>query len=106
MARLQANPYMLAQEVYGIGFLRADQIAQRMGVPEQSPYRIRANLSHQLEARRPRKAIPIYPPTCSASARQEQLAAVDPRAVAAEIGRGVEERRFARGEFASGIHAI
>ena len=49
IARLSANPYMLGQEVYGIGFLRADKIAQQMGVPEQSPYRIRANLSHQLE---------------------------------------------------------
>lgn len=49
LARVKSNPYMLAQEVYGIGFMRADNIAQQMGVPVQSPQRIRANLSHQLE---------------------------------------------------------
>src|SRR5438445_7649752 len=34
--RVQANPYLLAQEIHGIGFKTADQIAQKMGVPHDS----------------------------------------------------------------------
>ena len=49
IAYVEENPYMLAQEVRGIGFSRADEIAQQMGVPEQSRYRIRASLRHLLE---------------------------------------------------------
>lgn len=46
---LQDNPYRLAQDVRGIGFLKADDIAHKLGVPKSSPYRIRAGLVHALE---------------------------------------------------------
>jgi exodeoxyribonuclease V alpha subunit len=45
---VQANPYVLADEVFGIGFVRADQIALRMGLPTDAPERLRAGLSYAL----------------------------------------------------------
>lgn len=45
---LRDNPYRLAEEVPGFGFLRADAIAQRAGLPADNPARIRAGLVHVL----------------------------------------------------------
>jgi exodeoxyribonuclease V alpha subunit len=42
--RVQNDPYSLADEVYGIGFLKADQIARNMGIEPESPKRVRAGL--------------------------------------------------------------
>lgn len=45
---VKENPYTLASEVEGIGFIRADQIARNMGLPQDSPDRIRAGLSYAM----------------------------------------------------------
>jgi exodeoxyribonuclease V alpha subunit len=45
---VRATPYRLADEVYGIGFLTADRIAQAMGIPHDSPQRIGAGLRYTL----------------------------------------------------------
>ncbi|MFT5365606.1 MAG: exodeoxyribonuclease V alpha subunit [Candidatus Latescibacterota bacterium] len=45
---IQDNPYRLAVDVWGIGFLTADRIAQKMGVPAHSDRRIQAGLQHVL----------------------------------------------------------
>ncbi len=42
------DPYRLAQDIYGIGFKTADRIAQSMGIPHDSPQRIRAGLQYVL----------------------------------------------------------
>lgn len=42
LALLQENPYHLAAEVFGIGFLTADKIARQLGLPFASPQRVRA----------------------------------------------------------------
>ena len=39
---LQENPYRLAEEVYGIGFITADKIARKLGLPFDAPQRVRA----------------------------------------------------------------
>ncbi|WP_204245002.1 ATP-dependent RecD-like DNA helicase [Cloacibacillus sp. An23] len=41
---MKANPYQIALEVPGIGFATADAIAQKLGVPHDSPYRIAAGV--------------------------------------------------------------
>jgi len=46
--QVKANPYRLAQDIYGIGFKTADQIALSMGVPFTSPNRIAAGVIHTL----------------------------------------------------------
>jgi exodeoxyribonuclease V alpha subunit len=42
------EPYRLASEVWGIGFKTADTIAQAVGIPYDSPERIRAGLQYTL----------------------------------------------------------
>lgn len=42
------QPYRLAADVWGIGFLTADRIAQAVGIPHDSPERVRAGLRHTL----------------------------------------------------------
>jgi exodeoxyribonuclease V alpha subunit len=45
---VRANPYTLAQDIPGIGFRTADQIAQKIGVPHDSILRACAGLGHVL----------------------------------------------------------
>lgn len=49
---LQANPYQLSKDIYGIGFFSADKIALSMGIEKDSPKRIKAAISHVLAASR------------------------------------------------------
>ena len=46
---VKQNPYQLAQEVDGIGFLRADQIAASLGIAPDAPERLCAGAVHVLE---------------------------------------------------------
>ncbi len=45
---IRENPYRLSVDVWGIGFLTADRIAQKMGIPAYSDRRIQAGLLHVL----------------------------------------------------------
>jgi exodeoxyribonuclease V alpha subunit len=45
---VKENPYTLADDVFGIGFMRADEYARKMGVDAVSPQRIRAGLTYTL----------------------------------------------------------
>src|SRR5512132_942844 len=40
------EPYRLAADVWGIGFLTADKIAQSVGIPHDSPERVKAGLQY------------------------------------------------------------
>ncbi|MFD4395142.1 ATP-dependent RecD-like DNA helicase [Kitasatospora sp. NPDC058397] len=42
------EPYRLASDVWGIGFLTADRIAQAVGIPHDSPERVKAGLQYAL----------------------------------------------------------
>ncbi|ARX83614.1 helicase [Streptomyces alboflavus] len=42
------QPYRLAADVWGIGFLTADRIAQSVGIPHDSPERVKAGLQYAL----------------------------------------------------------
>ncbi len=46
--RIRDNPYRLAQDINGIGFVTADAIARKLGIPSDSLIRIRAALHHVL----------------------------------------------------------
>jgi len=48
-AVLKENPYRLAQDIRGIGFKTADDIAYQLGVAEDAPERIKAGILHVLE---------------------------------------------------------
>lgn len=46
---LETNPYKLIEDVQGIGFKSADKIALKMGIEQNSPFRIRAATVHVLK---------------------------------------------------------
>ena len=48
IAVVRSEPYRLASEVWGIGFRTADTIAQAVGIPHDSPERIKAGLQYTL----------------------------------------------------------
>ena len=45
---VKENPYRLARDIRGIGFITADQIAQKLGVPKTSIMRARAGITYAL----------------------------------------------------------
>ena len=45
---IENNPYQLAQDVFLIGFRKADQIARNMGLAPDDPHRLRAGLHYAL----------------------------------------------------------
>ena len=49
ISTVKENPYTLIEKVEGIGFLRADEIALKMGLDKRSPYRIKALIINTLE---------------------------------------------------------
>lgn len=48
MMLLKENPYRLAEDIWGIGFVKADTVSQKMGHKPDSHFRIRAGLRHIL----------------------------------------------------------
>jgi len=49
IAVVQENPYRLALDMFGVGFLTADRMARAMGLAENSPARAQAGVLHTLE---------------------------------------------------------
>ncbi|MDA8241813.1 MAG: ATP-dependent RecD-like DNA helicase [Nitrospiraceae bacterium] len=45
---VRENPYRLASEIFGIGFLTADKIAEKLGIPRDSSLRAEAGILHIL----------------------------------------------------------
>jgi exodeoxyribonuclease V alpha subunit len=88
VARVQENPYRLARDVPGIGFIVADRIAQGMGIGRDSPLRIQAGVLHVLESLSDEGH--VFFPADELAARAADALAIDlPRAQAAvaELGR-------------------
>lgn len=42
------NPYKLSEDIHGIGFITADNIAKKMGISEDSPFKIEAGLKFSM----------------------------------------------------------
>jgi len=49
ITRIREDPYCLARDIRGIGFVTADALARRLGIAEDARVRIRAGLHHVLE---------------------------------------------------------
>ena len=47
-AVLRENPYQLAEDIFGIGFATADEIASRVGISAQSEFRVRSGILYTL----------------------------------------------------------
>lgn len=48
VSTVKQNPYVLVEDVSGVGFLTADKIAQSIGIDRMSEFRIRAGILHAL----------------------------------------------------------
>jgi exodeoxyribonuclease V alpha subunit len=49
VAVMQENPYQLATDIFGIGFLTADQMAAKLGFEKDNPVRLEAGLLYTLQ---------------------------------------------------------
>ncbi|MCK5862391.1 MAG: ATP-dependent RecD-like DNA helicase [Candidatus Hydrogenedentes bacterium] len=49
VAQLRANPYVLARDISGIGFLSADRIARELGIAHDAVARLKAGVLHVLD---------------------------------------------------------
>ena len=45
---VKANPYRLSTDIWGVGFQTADEIALKLGLPRDSPFRAQAAVRHVL----------------------------------------------------------
>ncbi len=81
---LRQNPYRLAQDVHGIGFLSADRIAQAFGVAADAPARADAGLIHLLQEQASRGH--VYAPRDRLCAEGERTLSIP----AAKLGEAVE----------------
>lgn len=48
ISKIQENPYQLANDIWGIGFHTADEIASKLGIPGNSPIRYRSGILYAL----------------------------------------------------------
>jgi exodeoxyribonuclease V alpha subunit len=88
VAKVRDNPYRLARDVPGIGFIVADRIAQGMGIGRDSPLRIQAGVFHALESLSEEGH--VYFPSGELAARAAESLAIDvtrTQAAVAELGR-------------------
>ena len=85
---LQENPYRLAVDILGIGFVTADKIASSMGFSKESPLRIRAGVLHVINelTRDGHVFVPIEELTASAA----EILSVSPELVE----KGIEDGRL------------
>ncbi len=75
VARVQENPYRLARDVAGIGFVVADRIAQGMGVSRDSPLRLQAGVLHVLDSLSDEGH--VYFPAAELTARAAEALSID-----------------------------
>ncbi|NIR31692.1 MAG: hypothetical protein GWN84_20745 [Gammaproteobacteria bacterium] len=94
LRRLQADPYQLSTFVRGFGFVRADAVARKMGVPYDAPARIRAGLEHVLSEGANAGHVFVWGGQLQRMAAE--LLGVSPKAVGPQIARAAEEGRLVR----------
>jgi exodeoxyribonuclease V alpha subunit len=93
---LRENPY-LAYEVKRIGFKTADEKAQRIGVPEDSPFRIRAGIHYALDEAASEGH--TYLPHMELVSNAANLLKIDPQLVQAQLMHMVDSGKVvARGD--------
>jgi exodeoxyribonuclease V alpha subunit len=85
---VQENPYRLALDMFGVGFLTADRIARAIGIQADSPSRAQAGVLHTLEECSGEGH--LYYPRSALIHRCQKLLAIDREIIAAaveELGR-------------------
>jgi exodeoxyribonuclease V alpha subunit len=83
IAIVKNDPYRLARDIYGIGFLTADKIAQSLGLPPDAPQRIAAGVAYALN--QATEDGHVYLPTGELIEKTGELIQVSPRQIGAAI---------------------
>jgi exodeoxyribonuclease V alpha subunit len=91
IAQVRENPYALAQQVHGIGFLLADRLAHHIGIRGDFPLRVQAGVLHVLRASAERGH--CFLPLTALAKNAGELLAVDDERVDVAV-----EKLAARGE--------
>ena len=89
--RIRANPFQLAEDIRGIGFLTADRIAGRLGMPKQDPFRAEAGILHILHETADDGH--VYFPYEPLADRCREMLEIDREIVLRALGRVVESRK-------------
>ncbi len=76
VAVVRENPYRLATDIAGIGFLTADRIAEKIGIPRNAPMRVAAGVLYVLN--RLADAGHVYFPDAALVDRAQEALAVEP----------------------------
>lgn len=91
IAVVKENPYRLARDIFGIGFLTADQIAQNIGMSPDAPQRIAAGIEYTLNQLAEQGH--VYAPRDHLIDAAVQILAVTPEQVDAQIDLLAQEER-------------
>jgi exodeoxyribonuclease V alpha subunit len=73
---VQADPYRLARDIYGIGFITADKIAREMGIAQDAPERVAAGVAYVLSQAADEGS--VYLPAAELTQRSTELLGVSP----------------------------
>ena len=91
---VKADPYRLARDVWGIGFVRADVLARGLGVASEDPARLEAGIVHVL--RQSSDLGDVFLPAEELAARAAQLLEVDLVPVERSLAALCEDARVIR----------
>lgn len=94
VATVKNNPYILVEDVGGVGFLTADKIAQSMGIDPLSEFRMRAGLLYALKTACEKEGNTYLPRTELFDAARKVLIKYDDGAMEAAFDGLLVERRF------------
>jgi exodeoxyribonuclease V alpha subunit len=90
--RVKENPYRLARDIHGIGFLRADQIAQHLGIDRNSLLRANAGLLYVLGELTEEGH--VYYPQKELIRRAREMLKVDPEIISKALTELSDEREI------------
>ena len=83
IAVVQENPYRLALDMFGVGFVTADRIARGIGIAPDSPARAQAGVLHTLEEASGEGH--LYYPRTALIQRCQKLLEIDRQVIAAAV---------------------
>lgn len=94
IAKIKENPYQLADDIRGIGFKTADELAAKLGIDRNSPYRARAAVHYTLQELASEGHCGYPEP--GVIERTTKLIEVEPRIVEEAVLNGIRDRSVVR----------
>jgi len=98
IATIQENPYQLAEDIYGIGFVTADRMAAKLGLARDSDLRCEAGMMHLLHHQS--NAGHVFVPQEELLRLGQELLEVDGALIGAALDRLAFQQRIVREEVA------